>query len=305
MHTGKPTSSTLTSTTGKPTSSTLSQTTAIPTSSTLSQTTASESGGLDSSSSSPGPSTTSFGTSDYTATNKTSSPDHTIKYVFIATVSGILVGLLLVLGFLKCMFLYIRRSRGRFPVPSGFDYHALIIFSSKDSEWVKKKLLRPLEEQHHFKCCIHYRDFDPGSIFLETMAESVQKSFKIIAVYSKDFQESNYCQHELHLAEYRQVTQGDDCLVIIRIDEAELDNLPPGLRGRSVIDYSKTVERPFWMNRLLQFLQVPEDSGNRDAVTGQERDTNNRMYSRMERRIRNSFVRLNSTSSNGSAVSFV
>jgi len=93
--------------------------------------------------------------------------------------------------------------------------------------------------------------------------------------------------------------------VIIRIDEAELDNLPPGLRGRSVIDYSKTVERPFWMNRLLQFLQVPEDSGNRDAVTGQERDTNNRMYSRMERRIRNSFVRLNSTSSNGSAVSFV
>jgi len=137
------------------------------------------------------------------------------------------------------------------------------------------------------------------------MADSVQKSFKIIAVYSKDFQESNYCNHELHLAEYRQVTKGDDCLVIIRIDETELDKLPPGLRVRSVIDYSKTVERPFWMNRLLQFLQVPEDSDNQDAVTGQERNTNNRRDSRMGRGIRNSFVRLNSTSSNASAVSFV
>ena len=49
----------------------------------------------------------------------TTSPDHTVKYVSIATVSGILVGLLLVLGFLKCMFLYIRRSRRPYPVPSG------------------------------------------------------------------------------------------------------------------------------------------------------------------------------------------
>ena len=94
-------------------------------------------------------------------------------------------------------------------------------------------------------------------------------------------------------------------LVIIRIDETEFDNLPPGLRVRTVIDYSKTVERPFWMGRLLQFLQVPEDSDNQDAVTGQEKDTNNGRDSGMGKRRRNSFVRLNSTSSNGIAVFFV
>ena len=137
------------------------------------------------------------------------------------------------------------------------------------------------------------------------MTYSVDKSFKIIAVYSKDFQESNYCNDELHLAEYRQVTQKDDCLIIIRINETEFDNLPPGLRVRTVIDYSKTVERPFRMGRLLQFLQVPEDSDNQDAVTGQERNTNDGRDSGIGKRRRNSFVRLNSTSSNGIAVFFV
>ena len=185
----------------------------------------------------------------------------------------------------------------------GFDYHAFILCSSKDSDWVKNKLLQPLEEEHHLKCCIHYRDFDAGEVFLESMAESVHNSFKIIAVYSKNFQGSNYCKYELQLAEYRQVTQGDNCLVIIRIDETEFNMLPQRLQGRTVIDYSTRLERPFMMRRLLQFLQVPEDSDNQDAVTGQERNTNNRRDSCTRwtwRRIKNTFVRFDSTSSNGS-----
>ena len=134
------------------------------------------------------------------------------------------------------------------------------------------------------------------------MAESVHKSFKIIAVYSKNFLESPYCNHELELAEYRQTTQRDNCLVIIRIDETGCDRLPQGLRGRSVIDYSAKVERLVWMDRLLQFLGVPEESDNQNIVTGKGRKTNTRRDSR-GRRIRNTFVRLNSTSSHESEVS--
>ena len=93
----------------------------------------------------------------------------------------------------------------------------------------------------------------------------------------------------------------------IRIDDIEFNKLPKGLKKRSVIDYFNTIERPFWMGRLLRFLQVPEDSDNQDAVTGQEGDNNNRTDSRVGRtRIRkNTFVRLSSTSSNESAESFV
>ena len=188
----------------------------------------------------------------------------------------------------------------------GFDYHAFIIYSSKDSEWVQNKLLIPLEEKYHLQCCVHYRDFEPGRVFLKSMADSVEKSFKIIAVYSKNFLQSSFCMHELDLAEYRQVSQGDDCLVIIRIDDAEFNKLPEGLQERSVIDYFNTMERLFWMDRLRQFLQGAEDSDNQDAVTGQERDNNNRRDSRAGRKnIKNAFVRLSSTSSTESAESFV
>ena len=186
-----------------------------------------------------------------------------------------------------------------------FDYDAFIIYSSKDSDWVQKRLRIPLEEKYHLKCCIHFRDFDPGGVFLESMADSVHKSFKIIAVYSKNFLESPFSMHELELAEYRQVSKQDNCLVIIRIDETDFNKLPEGLQRRSVIDYFKTVERPFWMHRLLQFLQVLENSDNQDAVTEQERNTNNRRDSRTGRRLKKTFVRLSSTSSNESAVSFV
>ena len=186
-----------------------------------------------------------------------------------------------------------------------FDYDAFIIYSSKDCDWVQNKLRIPLEEKYHLKCCIHFRDFDPGGVFLESMADSVHKSFKIIAVYSKNFLESPFSMHELELAEYRQVSKQDNCLVIIRIDETDFNKLPEGLQRRSVIDYFKTVERPFWMSRLLQFLRVPEDSDNQDAVTEQERNTNNRRDSRTGRRLKKTFVRLSSTSSNESAVSFV
>ena len=112
--------------------------------------------------------------------------------------------------------------------------------------------------------------------------------------------------HELDLAEYRQVSQGDDCLVIIRIDDAEFNKLPEGLQERSVIDYFNTMERLFWMDRLRQFLQGAEDSDNQDAVTGQEGDNNNSRDSRAGRtNIKNAFVRFSSTSSNESAESFV
>ena len=137
------------------------------------------------------------------------------------------------------------------------------------------------------------------------MADSVHKSFKIIAVFSKNFLESPYAMYELNLAAYRQVSKQDDCLVIIRIDETDFNKLPEGLQGRSVIDYSTTVEKPFWMRRLLQFLQVLENSDNQDAVKGQERNTNNRRDSRKGRRLKNTFMRLSSTSSNESAESFV
>ena len=145
-----------------------------------------------------------------------------------------------------------------------FNYHAFIIYSQDDSHWVHGKLLPLLEETHHLKCCIHYRDFVPGKPFTESMAESVYNSYKIIAVLSSNFLKSNYCSYELNIAKYRLLNRKDDCLIMIRLDKEDCRKLPRVLRKRTFIDYSNSLERPLWEDKLLRFLKVPDDSSDQD-----------------------------------------
>lgn len=98
------------------------------------------------------------------------------------------------------------------------------------------------------------------------MAEGVQKSFKIIAVFSNNFLKSNFCSYELDLAKYRLLERKDDSLVIIRIDKTDYNKLPRKLRKRNFIDYSNPLERPFFEEKLLKFLDV----SNNQSATVQE-----------------------------------
>lgn len=167
-----------------------------------------------------------------------------------------------------------------------------------------KQLLPFLEEEHHIKCCIHYRDFTPGVPFLDNMAECVFKSYKIIAVFSSNFLKSSYANHELNLAQYRLLNRRDDSLIIIRIDKTDPSNLPPALQKRNFIDYSDLVERPFWKGKLLKFLT----SGSQSASV--ETDNNNRALQdsneqNAPRQPRAEFDRLNSTTSTSTEISIV
>ena len=144
-----------------------------------------------------------------------------------------------------------------------FEYHAFIIYNQEDSRWVTGKLLPLLEEQHHLKCCVHYRDFAPGKPFQESMAESVYNSYKVIAVLSSNFLKSTYCSYELNIAKYRLLNRRDDSLVIIRIDNEDSRKLPKELRKRNFIDYSNPLERPLWEHKLLTFLSGPDDCSDR------------------------------------------
>ncbi|KAL9955707.1 hypothetical protein ACROYT_G037067 [Oculina patagonica] len=197
------------------------------------------------------------------STHKESSLKNTLVYVF--TSFGILVILVLLTGLLK----YTRFWRKSIPSPPEFKYHAFIIYNQEDSHWVNGKLLPFLEEKHHLKCCIHYRDFAPGKPFTESMAESVYNSHKIIAVLSSHFLKSNYCSYELNIAKYRLLNKKDDSLIIIRIDKEDCRKLPRELRKRNFIDYSNSLERPLWESKLLRFLNVQDYSINQDVAVKQ------------------------------------
>ena len=187
------------------------------------------------------------------------------------------------------------------------------MFNKKDSDWMKNNLLHLLEETHHLKCRIHYRDFDVGSVFFESMSDSIYTSYKNIAVYSKNFVNSPYCQYELQQAEQRLLSKNDDSLVIIKIDEADLRKLPEGLRYRSVIDYDSSLERPHWKKKLLKFLNVPDYSCKPRATVEQNSEgiNNSNTGHTMtvstvdDGRVRTHYNRLNSTNSTDTEVSFV
>ena len=141
---------------------------------------------------------------------------------------------------------------------------------------MNRKLLPFLEEKHNLKCCVHYRDFAPGRPFQESMAESVYRSYKVIAVLSSNLLKSNYCSYELNIAKYRLLSRGDDSLIFIRIDNEDGRKLPRELRKRNFIDYSNPLERPLWEHKLLKFLNAEHDSGNQSEEAEQNCGYNHR-----------------------------
>ena len=220
---------------------------------------------------------------------------------------------------LKCLFyndnlafvyLIIYLFRCFFNYNVDFAYHAFIIYNHEDSSWVITKLLPLLEDKHHLKCCVHYRDFPPGKPFQETMAETVYKSYKIIAVLSSNFLKSNYCNYELTLAKYRLLKKGDDSLIMIRIDEADSTKLPKELRKRNFIDYCNLLERPFWEEKLLKFLDFGDDGFSSQSATIQQNvdddnNSNNDSITMSANFGRKDCDRLNSTTSNNTEISVV
>ncbi|XP_067056716.1 uncharacterized protein [Acropora muricata] len=134
---------------------------------------------------------------------------------------------------------------------SGFKFDAFIIYSTTDETWVKKKLLSILEKKHNIKCCIHYRDFLPGVPFVENMARSVYNSRKTIAVVSKSFLSSNYCNHELNIALHRLVERGDNSVIVVKLDDVEDSDLPIELQFRSYIDFTKATDKKTWEYKLV------------------------------------------------------
>ena len=138
---------------------------------------------------------------------------------------------------------------------TGFKYHAFIIYSTNDEDFVNNILI-PTLQRHRFKLCIHWKDFPPGEVFTETIVRSVYNSFKIIAVLSENFINSDPCKYEMHQAQQRLLTHGDDCLIVIKYDGVNVTEvLADSLLQRSYIDYTSIWDRSRWESKLVQVLQ--------------------------------------------------
>ena len=76
------------------------------------------------------------------------------------------------------------------------EYDIFLSFADKDREFVEQHLYQPLE-QKGYKVCWHHRDFAPGYSIIENIKNSIDKSRRVILVFSEDFHRSEYCLFEL------------------------------------------------------------------------------------------------------------
>ena len=121
------------------------------------------------------------------------------------------------------------------------------------------------------KWCVHHKDFEPGRPFVEEMARCINNSQKVLVLFSKLFLKSKFGDYEMKLAIHRMAQKRDDCLVIIKIDDVDRNNLPPELISNSFIDCTSPLERPFWEAKVLKLFRPRSTSewisGNNNEIT--------------------------------------
>ena len=88
----------------------------------------------------------------------------------------------------------------------------------------------PLEShQPAYSICWHHVDFLAGRTILDNINEAVDKSRKIIFVFSKDFSKSEYCMAELARALDRLQHTQTSCIIPIVLDQ---DGVPSKLKTK-------------------------------------------------------------------------
>ena len=142
------------------------------------------------------------------------------------------------------------------------DYHTFekdvfVSYSSKDYDWVKEFLL-PVFDNNNVNYTIHSRDFKPGKAFLDNMADSVYTSRKVILVMSANYLSSGFCKDEMHMALYRSAELDDASLILVKIDNTKIKDIPKSLRHKTFIDLTSREEVTTWQNRILESV-VSED----------------------------------------------
>lgn len=135
-----------------------------------------------------------------------------------------------------------------------FENDVFVSYSSKDYRWIEQTLL-PVFDQNGIKYIIHSRDFVPGKAFYENMVDSVYNSKKVIVVLSMNYLASGFCKEEMRMAEHRCAERDDSSLIVVRIDNIKLRDVPKSLRHRTFIDYTSPEEASTWQNRVLEYVQ--------------------------------------------------
>ena len=98
-------------------------------------------------------------------------------------------------------------------------YHAYVAYnetSAADDDWVLNNLQPNMEEgPDPVKLCIKSRDFIPGHALIQIIDDGIHQSRKTILVLSPHFVESEWCYHEVQMAQMRLLDDNLDVIILV------------------------------------------------------------------------------------------
>ncbi len=134
-------------------------------------------------------------------------------------------------------------------------YDAFISYSPEDIQFVKNKLLEPLESREPpFRICLPDRDFEVGGFRHNKIIRSIQESNRTIVVLSQSFITNQWCQFEFAQAHLHTLEDQSHRLLVIALEDPKtLQNTPEVIDSYiQSITYLAREDRLFWQKLLYQ-----------------------------------------------------
>ena len=145
-------------------------------------------------------------------------------------------------------------------------YHAYVAYNEEsafDDTWVTNDLLPNMEEgPEPLRLCIKNRDFVPGHSITDSTNDDIHQSRKTILVLSQNFVNSNWCYHEMQMAQMRFLDDNLDVLVLVLLDDIPENKITLSLRlllcKKEYLRWpnDRAGQRLFWQ-RLKQEIRGP------------------------------------------------
>ena len=113
-------------------------------------------------------------------------------------------------------------------------YHAYVAYNettAADDDWVLNNLQPNMEEgPNPVKLCIKSRDFIPGHSLIQSIDDGIHRSRKTILVLSPYFVESEWCYHEMQMAQMRLLDDNLDVLILVLLGKIPENKMTLSLR---------------------------------------------------------------------------
>nr|KAG5696728.1 hypothetical protein BaRGS_028848 [Batillaria attramentaria] len=112
-------------------------------------------------------------------------------------------------------------ARQRQRRPEDLQYDLFVSYDSEDERWVNHHLVPVLEQQMGLRLCVHQRDFIPGKNIVDNIQDCLEASKRVLAVFSPNFAESQWCHFELEMCLSHVIDRNDVMVVVM------LQHVPP------------------------------------------------------------------------------